>query len=103
MKAKKIKKWTEEENQLLKKRMEEFPFEKTMVFNLVAIQTKRSVTSVAAHWYNVLQNPMSPQYVGSLDYMLARDTMYDKQQLTQPKKKHFKTLDILTSLLKKLR
>lgn len=62
--VRKGQKWTREENDILFNNVRRSPQNMRQCFSFVALQTNRTPTGVAAHWYSVSKKPDAPFLLG---------------------------------------
>ena len=68
----KKRKWTEEEDEILKKEVEKYPYAKTTAFRKASKKLDRTVSACHIRWYAELSNPESKHYVGCVFTLLAK-------------------------------
>lgn len=67
----KKRKWTEEEDEILKKEVEKCPYAKETAFREASKKLDRTVSACHIRWYAELSNPESKHYVGCVFTLLA--------------------------------
>ena len=71
METKKRRRWTEEEDEILKKEVEKCPYAKETAFREASKKLDRTVSACHIRWYAELSNPESKHYVGCVFTLLA--------------------------------
>ena len=68
----KKRRWTEEEDKILKKEVEKRPYAKETAFRKASKKLDRTVSACHIRWYAELSNPESKHYVGCVFTLLAK-------------------------------
>lgn len=71
METKKRRRWTEEDDEILKKEVEKCPYAKETAFREASKKLDRTVSACHIRWYAELSNPESKHYVGCVFTLLA--------------------------------
>lgn len=74
------KKWTKNEEKILIKCIKDNPHNLSKAFIKASSRTGRSIVSCKQRWYNCLNNPNHPNYVGSCFLMIGRNSYLDSSK-----------------------
>lgn len=73
------RKWTEEDDLLLKKEVENYPYARQKAFEEAAKKLNRTKEACKYRWYCELSNPESKHYVGCIFTLLAKKAVVNNR------------------------